>query len=460
MRVERAIPEANVVDGKIYVAGGCRDFNASNWMEVFDPETQTWEFVLCPHAERCSIGVFKSVVIEGRIFHMFESESLVYKPEEDRWEAVGGFNNMDSEWPCISCCVIDNVLCSFVDSKMKWYNTKRQVWMNMKGLIELKPKLYSYCPVYMADYGGKLAALWTNDIGASGLEETRVWCAVIALEKRNGCEEIWGTVDWLDIVATVPAANPIPKLGSSIYVIGIDGSPSSSVWVLDCYRHVWRKAPSMRVERALPEANVVDGKIYVAGGRRNFNSSNWMEVFDPKTKTWEFVLCPHAERCSSMIQKSAAIEGRIVYMFVREGLVYKPEEDRWEVIEGITNMDLGWPWISCCVIDKVLCCFRNSKMKWYNTKRQEWMNMKGLLKLDSYSPVHMADYGGKLAAFWTNDFGASGFEERRVWCAVISLEKRNGDDDEEEIWGTVEWLDLVATVHVSSSVQCVVAATV
>ncbi|CAA7055255.1 unnamed protein product [Microthlaspi erraticum] len=89
----------------------------------------------------------------------------------------------------------------------------------------------------------------------------------------------------------------VVAVGSSIYAIGGGNydSPSSSVWVLDCRCHLWRKAPSMLVGRFCPTADVVDGKIYVAGGCEGLNSLNWMEVFDPKTQTWELVCCPLAE---------------------------------------------------------------------------------------------------------------------------------------------------------------------
>ena len=58
-------------------------------------------------------------------------------------------------------------------------------------------------------------------------------------------------------------------VGSDIYNIGgpIDEAdePSSSVSILDCRSNTWREGPSMLVERDYPHANVIDGKIYVAG---------------------------------------------------------------------------------------------------------------------------------------------------------------------------------------------------
>ncbi|KAF3563084.1 hypothetical protein DY000_02019819, partial [Brassica cretica] len=43
MRRPRVYASANLVDGKIYVCGGCREeADSTNWAEVFDLQTQTW----------------------------------------------------------------------------------------------------------------------------------------------------------------------------------------------------------------------------------------------------------------------------------------------------------------------------------------------------------------------------------------------------------------------------------
>ncbi|CAG7862181.1 unnamed protein product, partial [Brassica rapa] len=36
-------PLRAIVDGEIYVMGGCKADETKNWAEVFDPITQTWE---------------------------------------------------------------------------------------------------------------------------------------------------------------------------------------------------------------------------------------------------------------------------------------------------------------------------------------------------------------------------------------------------------------------------------
>ncbi|CAA7022950.1 unnamed protein product [Microthlaspi erraticum] len=188
-----------------------------------------------------------------------------------------------------------------------------------------------------------------------------------------------------------------------------------------------------------------------------------MEVFDPKTQTWELVVCPVAERCRSRVSKSAVIEGRILYMFLDGGVAYKPREDSWEAIQGPSRLEIGWPQRSYCVVDNVLCCFRNPDgVKWYDSEGQDWMNMKGLRGLprfDVYSVLGVADYGGKLAVLWASGLRANGYgyKEKTIWCAVIVLEKRNGG---EEIWGVVECIDPVLTVPAAYDMVRALAATV
>ncbi|KFK30530.1 hypothetical protein AALP_AA7G274400 [Arabis alpina] len=187
-------------------------------------------------------------------------------------------------------------------------------------------------------------------------------------------------------------SSSLVAVGSNIYKIGgsddIYGENfwklnyASSVSVLDCRTHTWKQAPSMTMERnSASTSSVVDGKIYVAGGCKDKYVSyrNWIEVFDPKTKTWENVKNPrifrlHEEyRNKGFIAKSFEIDGKL-YMFGDDGAVYNPKEgvfkwydlkvSLWKELKGVEGLpdfrdqkickmvDLGW-WKDGCFVGKV-----------------------------------------------------------------------------------------------------------
>ncbi|EOA13928.1 hypothetical protein CARUB_v10027047mg [Capsella rubella] len=100
---------------------------------------------------------------------------------------------------------------------------------------------------------------------------------------------------------------------------------------------------------------------------------------------------------------------------------------------------------SCCVIDKILYCYRPGGIKWYDSKAGFWRKLKGLCNLDSCC-VKLVDYGGKMLVLWDTYFPSRGFSSHTVSCAVISL----GRCRNHEIWGEAEWFDDMLTTLPSS----------
>ncbi|ESQ37360.1 hypothetical protein EUTSA_v10002574mg [Eutrema salsugineum] len=262
-----------------------------------------------------------------------------------------------------------------------------------------------------------------------------------------------------------PCEEQVVVVDSAIYAIGgpINDAPSSTVSVLDRGSRTWREAPSMKMERFFAAANVFDGKIYVAGGCESEDcddSSNWMEVFDPKTKTWEFVSSPLADRCGIRIRKSVVIDGEII-MFGYKGVTFKPKEDKWEEMGSTHYLNLGGIMMSCCVIDNVVYRFqRSERIVWYDSEKRYWKDVKGLEslpKFDIYALARLVDFGGKVVVLWEKPLPCSGDKVLKViCCAVISLERRMSRIN--EIWGNVEWLDGLLTVPASCGFSCAVAA--
>ncbi|KAF8095346.1 hypothetical protein N665_0336s0023 [Sinapis alba] len=192
MRIARTFPHVSVLDGKIYVLESFRKYDSSNLMEVFDPETQTWEHVPTPGAEIRGEYILKSGAIKGNLY-FFGDKNMVYKPKENRWDVVG----WEINWIGWAICVVDNVMYSYrMNRVIEWYDDEEHSWKIVKGLEEL-PKLPSR--VTLVNYGGRIVVSWDTDT----CFKTMIWCAEITLERRLNQHEIYGKVEWCDVVLTV-----------------------------------------------------------------------------------------------------------------------------------------------------------------------------------------------------------------------------------------------------------------
>ncbi|CAA7061407.1 unnamed protein product [Microthlaspi erraticum] len=244
------------------------------------------------------------------------------------------------------------------------------------------------------------------------------------------------------------------SVGYSIYAIGgaKKEARSSKVSILDCRTNTWREGPSMLVERSYPEANVVDGKIYVTGGCGYYKSPVRMEVYDPETQAWKLVMCPFAKSYACYVSSSKSIDGEI-YMFGNKICVgYKPKEDRWEVM-GRRRLNLSCEGVSWCTVGDVLYCYSYlDGLQWYNSKMRKWRCVKGFVDLEIMSGyfVEMVDYGGKIAVL-----SVPCRQNTTMWCAVIALRRTISGN----IWGKVEWCDAVLEVPASFEFVCALAAT-
>ncbi|CAA7049888.1 unnamed protein product [Microthlaspi erraticum] len=218
-------------------------------------------------------------------------------------------------------------------------------------------------------------------------------------------------------------------------------------------KNEWRKAPSMRVarEKALTVAGVLNEKIYVMGGCKAEETENWAEVFDTKTQTWEALPDPGAELRFSLLKSMRMIEGKVyVENSEKKRYVYDPKEGRWDVAAtALVHDQRIMCYIDVCwyLYDSVTkCCL------WYDITRKERGMVKGLEAFNrncrggGVRVITLANYREKLLILW-DEFEKPGgqCQNKNIWCAVINLERRN-DDDDDEVWGTVEWASVVLTV--------------
>ncbi|CAA7014212.1 unnamed protein product [Microthlaspi erraticum] len=199
---------ASVLDTKIYVSGiGYKDGDSwgflKNTFEVFDTKTQIWDPETIPCSEtKCSFFNSKSAWIDGK-FHVMANKVVAYNSKEVRWDMVG--QEMGKYMNSDTYCVIENVLYSASKGVLRWYDSEVSRWKYLKG--ELRKLSLGDC-VRLADYGGKLAVLWEEDL----VGDKKILCAEIALERRKIEREIFGKVEWFSDVLTVPNSCSIVKV--------------------------------------------------------------------------------------------------------------------------------------------------------------------------------------------------------------------------------------------------------
>ncbi|XP_019095532.1 PREDICTED: F-box/kelch-repeat protein At5g48990-like isoform X1 [Camelina sativa] len=263
------------------------------------------------------------------------------------------------------------------------------------------------------------------------------------------------------LLAPTPILNSPPGEWSSLVAVGsnpyaitssIEDSPCSNVWFLDCRTHTWLEAPRMRLAHINSD---FDGNMYLAGSSESPDSLSCVEVYNTTTQTWNPV--PPKKR----ILEFGNMEGKIylnldVDSTTKENVALKPKDWTWEMVRWDTHLG------SVCMIDNVAFHYQPCvKIIWRKnrTKGAVWRRLEGLEglpKFSKYSTVNLVDCGGKLVVLWDKYVRGSGYKEKMIWYAEISLEKRNN----EEIWGKVEWFNAALTVPKSYKFVCAKSATV
>ncbi|CAA7020967.1 unnamed protein product [Microthlaspi erraticum] len=245
-------------------------------------------------------------------------------------------------------------------------------------------------------------------------------------------------------------AEPV-VVGSELYVIGgpLNHEPSSAVQVLDCRSDTWREALSMNVAREYAWTCLYDGKIYVFGGVDE-EDEPFGEVFDTKTQTWERLPDPGTKVRKCKVWKIREDEGNI-YITSRNNCTYAydTKQCKWEC-ECDKDLVAKVSKLPSPEYVRVFSSNKNLRCSVYDVEDGDWKDVKGLESLkDKYrrnagSKSHIAEVvkcGGKLFVMWEG-VTRENSDNRKIWCAEIELQKRDG----VEIWGNVEWVDVVLTV--------------
>ncbi|CAA7020556.1 unnamed protein product [Microthlaspi erraticum] len=246
------------------------------------------------------------------------------------------------------------------------------------------------------------------------------------------------------------------RVGSEIYTIHCRNfPPSSAMWVKNELTGERREAPRMMMARREPALMcVLDGKIYVMGGCRADESTHWGEVFDVETQTWEPLPDPGPEVRFSSNKFLAGADGNIYVKNKKKIFVYLVDENKWDVKQSSSErLQHGERLVKGCVIKDVKYAYARKICWWKDKMSDEWRIVKDLNGLDAYfiNDAEVGTYGGKLVIFWDSPASSRPYKTKKIWCAVILLDRSLHG----EVEGQIEWVDTVATVPMSYSlVKC------
>ncbi|XP_010444913.1 PREDICTED: putative F-box/kelch-repeat protein At3g24610 [Camelina sativa] len=228
MGVARANAAARVVDGKIYVIGGCDVFNPNTWGEVFDPKTQTWSFLPplpLPLMKGGNKNIHDSVVMDQKIYVVDGNHrTYFYSPSKGYWGRGnrGQVSRSRRDWCMIELInriyfLTNDGTIFFCEQDELYWPGREGIMMDtkeVKGLGSLNETLFRSRVVHfgqllldrwervMYNFGGTIHELEDIYPGARlinfGGNIGLFWDVI-----KGDHLEIWGNIEWSNAVMTV-----------------------------------------------------------------------------------------------------------------------------------------------------------------------------------------------------------------------------------------------------------------
>ncbi|XP_010456480.1 PREDICTED: F-box/kelch-repeat protein SKIP6-like [Camelina sativa] len=260
--------------------------------------------------------------------------------------------------------------------------------------------------------------------------------------------------------------DPAPVEGScfvrtdwGIYVIGglINGKPTSEVMFFDSTDHTVCRITPMKMARSGASTSCLMGesKIYVFGGcSDSADSSNWTEVYDLATSTWEF-LSVSAPKMPLKIQQSVVLDDKKhVYAVGEDGQIsnFSVTECKFEAAEdGRSESDLEnkSDWL---MTDEALFCRGiGGRILWRLPFNLDWNEVKGLEELQQQHIIQLFICNHeRMAIFWEARSQGPDQKILELWYAEISFQPRM-DGGVWDLWGNIEWSGAVFSSDLDSS---------
>ena len=326
---------ATVLNGKIYVVGGCDEEQQLNCVEVYDPQADTWETKTGMSTARLYPGVIEANGVIYAVGGLDQNTVEKYDADVDKWVeraamtnvrgahgvayvnkkiyAMGGINAgyedvMDtvetldlnfeddsgdkSEW--LADISMPNAMCSFGttvvngniyvlgnnlenENVVQVFDHRAEAWTTLTNMTMPRSRFG------VATVNGNIYAIGGRDDQSNGMSTDIV-------EEYQIYGDFW----------TLKTCMPTKREGLSVVVVNdkiyaIGGkrvTPSSEIILntveeYDPNTDNWTEKAGMPTARYGAGATVLNGKIYVVGGCDEEQQLNCVEVYDPQADTWE-----------------------------------------------------------------------------------------------------------------------------------------------------------------------------
>ncbi|EFH56714.1 predicted protein [Arabidopsis lyrata subsp. lyrata] len=176
------------------VFGGCWDVaDSSNWVEVFDMETGTWD-LLYVFTPKMPLKIQQSVVLDDKNVYVVDEDGQIFSFSPSNCMFVtSGIKESNPEsrndW-----LLAEALFCRGVGGRILWRFPNETVWKEVKGLEELQQQhcggfdIIKLCPFSAQRVG----IFWeARPQGPDQILE--LWCAELSLTRSQGAEG-WGEV--------------------------------------------------------------------------------------------------------------------------------------------------------------------------------------------------------------------------------------------------------------------------
>ena len=253
----------SVVDGKIFAIGGQirleRDKfgeQALSKVEMYDPETDTWEQRTNMPTPRSAVS---TSVVDGKIF-------AIGGDQAEKIKVPRGYS-----WKTKKLTTVE------------MYDPATDTWTQKADM----PTPRSYLSTSVMD--GKIYAI-------GGMSNSNEQWRLETVEVYDPATDTWAKTESINKARSCAA---ISVVSGEMYAIGgrgwsgIQSEPDpylASVEVFNLKANQWQEITEMPTPRTSHTASIVDGKVYVIGGYvqedKEYKNLATIEIYDPATDRW------------------------------------------------------------------------------------------------------------------------------------------------------------------------------